>query len=168
MSEIEKKKERRNEILKLIRKGKPKFESIEFTKLAGKFIMERRKELKISPFDMAKSLNIAYRTYNRYENGSANIPMHTLLLICYFLDISMDTLTSKYYEEVYGYFFKDDFKKNIYQDLHIEIPLYSKQELKESIDTIKYIFSNANDKQIISTLKVILNLFKSKINADMI
>ena len=144
---FKKAKKNKDEILNFLKKEKIKYKSVEFSKLAGKFIKERRKELKISPIEIAKSLNISYRTYYKYENGQINIPLHTLFLITKNLNISFDLLIDKYYEEIYGANYRIFLK-------------FSDVDLDKSIDIVKEIYKSG-DKKLISALNNNLDIYYS-------
>ena len=161
----------KEEILHFLKKEKLKYDSVEFSKIAGKFIKERRKELKISSFEISKSLDISYRTYYKYENGQINIPLHTLFLITKNLNISFDLLIEKYYEEIYG----DEDKRNI-QKLNKEYPKFEQYAnsfieknpdslIEKSIDIVKKIYKSG-DKQIITALNNNLDIYYSLIRKD--
>ena len=161
MSDKKKDSEKRKQLLKLLKQKNPAiYDTVEFTKLVGKFIKERRKEFKISPFDLAKSLNITYQTYNKYENGQINIPLHTLFLITEKLNISMDSLINKYHKEIYGANYRSilNINSNIF-------PKFSDVDLEKSIDIVKKIYESG-DKQIITALNNNLDIYYSLIRKD--
>ena len=139
------------------KKAKKKYETVEFATLVGKFIKARRKELKISPFVMAEFLNITYRTYNKYENGQINIPIHTLFLITEKLNISFDSLIDKYYKEIYG----TNYRSILNIDDNI-FPKFSNVDLDQSIDRVKEIYKSGN-KMLILAFAGILDIFYSLI-----
>ncbi len=59
-----------------------------------------RKEKNLSQRDVAKALDIHFVNYNRYENGSHQIPLEILIKLADFYDISLDELVGrneKYY-----------------------------------------------------------------------
>ena len=151
---------RKDEILQFLRNEKIKYDSVEFTKLAGKFIKIRRKELKISPLDVAKSLNISYRTYNKYENGQINIPFNTLILITKNLNISMDSLINSFYKEIYG----PDYMEilGIQNEINEELSKYNSTDLDKSINIVKKIYKSGN-KILILALKGTLDIYQSLI-----
>ena len=152
----------KDEILNFLKKEKIKYESVEFSKIAGKFIKERRKELKISPLEIAKSLNISYRTYYKYENGQINIPLHTLFLITKNLNISFDLLIEKYYEEIYG---KDYIDEVILNEDNNKLLQISNADLEKSINKVKAIYKSGN-KILILALRGILDVYYSLIRKD--
>lgn len=158
MDNKKKDNEERKKILKLLRSKNPViYDTVEFTKLVGKFIKARRKEFKISPFVLAKSLNITYQTYNKYENGQINIPLHTLFLITEKLNISFDSLIYKYYKEIYGANYRSilNIDDNIF-------PKFSNVDLEKSIDIVKEIY-NSGDKKLITALNNNLDIYHSLI-----
>ena len=132
------------------------YETVEFNNFIGKIIKDKRKELKVSPFIIAKSLKITYQTYNKYENGQINIPIHTLFLIADILNISFNSLIDKYYKEVSGGIDKIQFHD-------LDIPVFSDIELEKSIDIVKKIY-NTGDRKAIFYLKTVLDLVDSIIN----
>lgn len=170
MENNKKKMKMKDEILQFLKKEKIKYDSVDFTKLAGKFIRERRKELKISPLEIAKSLNISYRTYNKYENGQINIPLHTLFLITKNLNISFDSLIDKYYKEIYG----QDYKEILSIRSQIDDVIFNEDnnklqqisntntDLEKSIDRVKAIYKSGN-KILILALRGILDVYYSLI-----
>jgi ribosome-binding protein aMBF1 (putative translation factor) len=92
---------------KQFKKAKKNYETIEFNNFIGKIIKDRRKELNISPTDIASTLNITYRTYYSYENATINIPPENLFKITKILDISLDDCRELYFN-IKKY--KEDFK----------------------------------------------------------
>ncbi|MCL4322000.1 MAG: helix-turn-helix domain-containing protein [Deltaproteobacteria bacterium] len=73
-----------------------------FNEIIGKLIRERRKELNLSPVNIAKYLNINYQTYSKYETGKITIPIENLFSIAKLLDVSIDSWLDLYYKKMFG------------------------------------------------------------------
>jgi len=69
-----------------------------FNEIIGKLIRDRRKELNLSPVNIAKYLNINYRTYSQYETGRISIPAVKLFSITKLLGVSVDEWLNVYYQ----------------------------------------------------------------------
>jgi transcriptional regulator with XRE-family HTH domain len=70
----------------------------EFNEIIGKLIRERRKELNLSPVNLAKYLNINYRTYSQYETGKISIPAEKLFSLAKLFAVSVDEWLNVYYK----------------------------------------------------------------------
>ena len=55
-----------------------------------------RKERKVTQQEMADALNITQPTYNKYEKGTREPDMKTLIRIADYYGISLDLLTGRY------------------------------------------------------------------------
>ena len=86
-----------NKDFKKWQKIKKNYETVEFNNFIGKIIKDKRKELNISPTDIASALYIKYNTYYSYENGTINIPPENLFKIAKILDISLDECKKLYF-----------------------------------------------------------------------
>ena len=148
------------DMLEFLRKTKAEYDLIEFNKILGKLIKERRKELKISPFDIAEFLGLSYPTYNKYENGHINIPLQTLFLITKKLNISMGAFMDKFYKAIWG----DDYIDFIcsQNEINEELSKYNSTDLDKSINIVKKIYKSGN-KILILALKGTLDIYQSLI-----
>ena len=51
-----------------------------------------REDRDLSQKDIAQELNVAQTTYSDYEHAKINIPVHTLIRLALFYDVSIDYL----------------------------------------------------------------------------
>lgn len=72
--------------------------SNKFNEIIGKLIRDKRKELNLSPVNIAKYLNINYHTYSKYETGKITIPVKNLFSIAKLFDVSIDEWLDVYFE----------------------------------------------------------------------
>ena len=61
----------------------------------GKTLRDARKKRKFTQQKLADTLNIALRTYQKYEEGSRQPPMDTLIMIADYFDVSLDYLLGR-------------------------------------------------------------------------
>ncbi len=151
-----------DEDYKQFKKAKKNYDIAEFKKYIGNFIKDRRKELKISPFDIAEFLGLSYPTYNKYESGHINIPLHTLSIIAKLLNLSFDSIIDNYYKEILGGDEIDliEMNNSITVASFSHIPLNA--DLDKSIDIVKAIYNSGN-KKIITALNYNLDIYYSLI-----
>lgn len=58
-------------------------------------IRDTREDRDYTQKDIAKLLGLKYQQYARYENGEVEIPLHYLIKLAEFYNVSLDYLTSK-------------------------------------------------------------------------
>lgn len=61
----------------------------------GKRIREKRILKKLTQIDVASHCNIERTNLSRIENGKTNLTLHTMLIICEALDMSIEELFHK-------------------------------------------------------------------------
>lgn len=139
-----------DEDYKRFKKAKKNYETIEFNNFIGEIIKNKRKELNISPADIALTLNITYNAYNQYENGRINIPPENLFKITKILNISLDEC-KEFYFNIKKY--KESFKQKQISPLN------------KKIDIVKEIYKSG-DKKLISALNNNLDIYYSLLQKD--
>lgn len=159
-----------------------------FNEIMGELIRAKRKALNLSPVNIAKSLNISYQTYSKYETGKITIPIENLFIIAKLFNTSIDSWLDYYFEyqenirnNNYDFFDEkrkeilktlDEDKRNI-QKLNKEYPNLEQYAnsfieknpdslIEKSIDIVKKIYESG-DKQIITALNNNLDIYYSLI-----
>lgn len=92
-----------------------------FNEIMGELIRAKRKALNLSPVNIAKSLNISYQTYSKYETGKITIPIENLFIIAKLFNTSIDSWLDYYFEyqesRNNNYDFFDEKRKGIFKSL---------------------------------------------------
>jgi transcriptional regulator with XRE-family HTH domain len=120
-----------------------------FNEIIGKLIRERRKELNLSPVNIARYLNINYHTYSKYETGKISIPAEKLFSLAKLLNISLDNWLNVYYQNASMSLDYEIVNEIICEDdSNLNEPQPDSLELKININILKEIYKSGDNKLI--------------------
>lgn len=138
----------------------------EFNEIIGKLIRERRKELNLSPVNIARYLNINYHTYSKYETGKISIPAEKLFSLAKLLNISLDNWLNVYYQNASMSLDYEIVNEIICEDdSNLNEPQPDSLELKININILKEIYKSGDNK-LIKFLDNFLDFLHSLLQKD--